>query len=94
MFRLLARVVTVSLACGISPSGAETICRVEVTACNIACPDPGSTKTTCARKCHTVLCARYPKRLAKSQMPSSELPADELPRSQMPNARLPDSRLY
>jgi hypothetical protein len=94
MFRLLAVAATVSLACGISPGGAESICRVEVTACSVACPDPGSNKTTCKRRCHTVLCARSPKRLAKSRMPDSDLPGDYLPQSHMPDSRLPDSRLY
>jgi hypothetical protein len=93
LFRLLAMAASVSLACGIFASGAQALCRVEITACNIACPDPAGNKTTCKRKCHTILCERDSKRLAKSQMPASELPGDELPLSHVPDDRLPDSAM-
>ena len=92
MFRLLAIAAAVSLACGVSSSGAQAGCNLEVVTCNVACPDPrGSNKMgVCKRKCHTIICEANSKTLAKGHLPDSELPSDQLPQSRMPESHLPN----
>jgi hypothetical protein len=91
MFRRLAIAAVVSLAWGISASGVQAACRLEIVACNVACPEPRYNKmATCKRKCHTIICESKSKQLARSHLPESDLPADQLPQSRMPDSHLPD----
>ena len=91
MFRLLAIAVAVSLASGISVGGARAGCSLEVTTCNVACPDPRYNKTgACKQRCHTIICETKSKQLAKSHLPKGDLPPDQLPQSRMPDSHLPN----
>jgi hypothetical protein len=93
MFRLLAIVAAISLACGISASGAQASCRLEVVTCSVACLEPRNNKMgACKQRCHAIICEveSGSRRLAKSHLPDSEMPSDQLPQSRMPDSHLPD----
>ena len=91
MSRLLAVAAAVGLAAVMPAGSARAGCRLEVTTCNVACPDPRDIKTgICKQRCHTIICETKSRRLAKSHLPKGDLPSDQLPQGHMPDSHLPD----
>lgn len=95
MYRLLAAIAAVSLACGLSASAVQAECRRAAVACESACADfQNDMMASCPQRCRSIIiCDAEPRRSAKNRLPSSSLPSDRLPRSRLPASQLPDSFL-